>query len=652
MPVDVETQLRQLGTALARESAPIAADEVMRPFVERGELDGDVVAVRGGGYRRARRGGRLLAAVGVALVVIGGLAVAVDRVQEGGSTDSPGERVPAPSAPPGALVLDPLPGGWTLQRATSNPWRSDGEVVTVYAAQPGRGDQSATVFIQTVDADLGEPSMTGTVTDVDVAGVTGHLHDSAFGRALSFQRDGSWTTLTSQRYGDSALLAMAQATTTADDRSTVIASDALPSELVERRTGHLFEAWWIDDAATGQVAPQANWISGERSFWYMSVADPDGAVPLRARGTIFAETTVWGAEAIVSGYDPAGSYRSVAWPSDGRMYLVGSRGLSTDELVAMANLLRPATDDEWQAILDGFEPEPATVSPETGLPEPGTVIPTGVAQFPVLDLDRATSVRQIHASYSYYPSGITTPGRSFAGVVGIDHPEGPTNLITIYVSDPASPEQRPTPAEPGRIAGVSETLYNNGSAALFTIADGRHVTLFNTPGDLDTMYAVIELIEPVVEDGTLAGYRFAGDLPAALSELEPPFSQGWDTGAFPQLSIDTGISISVNPAPALTIAAARPGNLERATIGGRPGYVNADPDNGAVVEIAVELDDGTTLHVTTAGTTRDELMTLVEAIDLVDEQTWLRTYPAEPAIVHPPPASTVPLATAVLSTEP
>jgi hypothetical protein len=306
------------------------------------------------------------------VITVAGLAALATRTPNDSQEDAAVGQMP--TAPLGALVADPLPSGWSINLAASDPLQpfgdatpgsavQPGNAATVYATDSSEGGPYRMVLIQTFDADLMMPN------------IAGQLHDSPYGRAVSFERDGLWYSVSSQNYDDSTLAQIAAATSQASDQRPVVASDALPPELVDRRIGAVTDPWWIDRIAVGHVAPFANWTNGDQTLAYRSVADPDGVDPLAASGSSQANATVWNGPATVITHhldpDPSRPFLTIAWVADGRTYTLGGRNdLTAEQLTAFANALRPATANEWQNILDRVGPRnsPSLETPVEGQP--------------------------------------------------------------------------------------------------------------------------------------------------------------------------------------------------------------------------------------------------------------------------------------------
>ena len=119
---------------------------------------------------------------------------------------------------------------------------------------------------------------------------------------------------------------------------------------------------------------------------------------------------------------------------------------------------------------------------------------------------------------------------------------------------------------------------------------------------------------------------------------------GAEPVAFPVLAVHRDVvTIAVNPTAPEVLADGWP---EVEPIGGRRSYmVGADGD---LIDIVIELDDGTSLTLGTATLTVAEMRAVADAVELVDRAAWEARYrPMAPYRAPAPPATT-----AVPATEP
>jgi hypothetical protein len=344
------------------------------------------------------------------------------------------------------------------------------------------------------------------------------------------------------------------------------------------------------------------------------------------------ETSVNGQPAFFASLPNNQPHRSLTWVVGGRTIDLAGRNVTDDELIAFAESMRPATAIEWQNALSDTSPPVACTQPNCEWPlERGSVIPSGVSQFPVIadDLVPDDGRGATFASYSYFfagaehAEGTLTLGSSWTGVIGSELDETIDNVVTITVSSGASTEQ--LAVVEGRDPDVGEYFFDTGIELVKTLPNGVAVIVQGV--DVDELYDLLDQIEPTLIDGSLAGYELTGELPDGLVELERPFERGLAAGAYPQLAVhrDT-VNLTVTPTPALvSVSGWWPGPIERTTIAGRPALVY-EPKGAGYVNIAIELDDRTTLTLGSRDLSRDQLIALAPRVELVDEQTWVDLY--------------------------
>lgn len=370
MPVDVERELRRYAASLNRTSEPITAAEATSQPGQASHVPAMAVVEQVVSERRRSGWTTALASAAACVVTVAGLAALTTLTNNSPPEGAAADQIPM--APPGALVADALLSGWSIELAASDLLQPlgdatpssavpPGNAATVYATDLSKAGPYGMVLIQTFDADLMMPNIFGDVSEVRLGAIAGQLHDSPYGRAVSFERDGLWFSVASQNYDDSTLAQIATATSQSSDQRPVVAAEALPSELVNRKIGAVTDPWWIDRVAVGQVAPFTNWTNGDQSLFYQSVADPEGIGPLAASGSSQADATVWSGPATLITHhldpDSGRAFRTIAWVAAGRTYMLGGRNdLTAEQLTAFANALRPATANEWQTILDHVGP--------------------------------------------------------------------------------------------------------------------------------------------------------------------------------------------------------------------------------------------------------------------------------------------------------
>jgi hypothetical protein len=317
-------------------------------------------AIHGRIARRERARGRRRAAVAAVMVVAlaGGLASTVGRA---------GRRqvVAGPPAAPAALprlVLDL--DGYTLVGATEladAPLEAARGGSLTVLARPGSGLSGPALFVRTVPdgAQYGFGEQSPIARTVDIAGRTGYVQPyTSLARSLGWRlEDGSGVHLVSLRLDEEQLLAAARALRI-DAGVVTWAPDALPAGLVPLRTTES-EPTSTVFAETAYRGPNGESVKVLAQPGGQHVVD-DYVLDRAAAARQVSEVEVDGVAAVISTYE-LGDRRSLIWPvRPGFMAEMDGTDLTDAELVAAAESLRVADDEEWTRLL-------ATVGPE----EPG-----------------------------------------------------------------------------------------------------------------------------------------------------------------------------------------------------------------------------------------------------------------------------------------
>lgn len=221
--------------------------------------------------------------------------------------------------------------------------------------------------------------------------------------------------------------------------------------------------------------------------------------------------------------------------------------------------------------------------------------------------------------------------QGWGGTVGREHGIGPpTSIVGVQVFPPGV---RPFPeAEPGPRADVTEMRFDDGITTLIRVADG--VPIVVTGDDPDLLYEVVGLVRPNSSSPRRDGYRFAGPLPAGLSELEPPHHVV--PMLVPTLTTDDGrLDVEVGDGPVLAaLAGAGVTDLVAVSVNGRPGYRAAT--GRSIVALALSSDE--TLVMSSNEMSIGELMAVAARVSFTDQATWERRYGVDPPAAPIPPS--------------
>ncbi len=545
------------------------------------------------------------------------------------SIDSAGPAVPVAQAGERALVLDPIPDGWSLTHLSTRRGITGSSMSTQVFATASLLPETAPAFVvDVIDVDAGRPDIPAGAEPVTVQGVPGSLYEDSPGLVVSYESSGTWVTITGHQVDRDALL-MAAEYTRLEGTDAVIDPAGLPAGVAKRATGGRIEAWFINDAATVEAGPEMRWESdtGE-SMWLLSMpGTAQGAALGRIGAASVSDVDVNGNPGFITTIADDDQYRSLTWTADGDVHLLGSRGLDHDRLLEYASAMRTPTDTEWDAAVAAATPTMATLPDDGGLPEPGSVVPYRVTVFPMIDEtlvpDEGRGATYAFATYGL--AGIEIDGSHWIGTVGPADWDVPSDLVNVAVANDGLLE--PTLGEPVRDPDIVESR-GESSIELRSTVDGIVVRVIGA--DTDVLYEVIEAIRPIIVDGRLDGY-VAEELPPGLTDLTGPIGTGWPAGAIPIVNVHNALTMQVRPAAAITAIEAG-AHTERVDIAGRPGYLYTSPDSPYQM-LNIEIDEHTTLTLNSGDLSRDQLLNIAAQVELVDQSTWNATYNPLPAVI-------------------
>jgi hypothetical protein len=297
----------------------------------------------------------------MAVVVAGGLASTVDN----GDGDGRRQVVAGPPAAPAALPRLVLGlDGYTVVGATelaeAPREAARGGSLTVLA-RPDAGLSGPALFVRTVPegAEYGFGEQSPVARTVDIGGRSGYVQPyTSLARSLGWSlEDGSGVHLVSLRLTEDELVAAGRALRI-DAGAVGWAADALPAGLVPLRTSQS-EPTSPAFAETAYRGPKGESVKvlAQRGGQY--VVD-DYVLDRAAAAREVSEVDVDGVPGVLSTYE-VGDRRSLIWAvRPGFMAELDGTDLTDVQLVAAAESLRLADDEEWARIL-------ATVGPA----EPG-----------------------------------------------------------------------------------------------------------------------------------------------------------------------------------------------------------------------------------------------------------------------------------------
>lgn len=253
-----------------------------------------------------------------------------------------------------------LPADLRLSDVTENAFDgldllTDNYVVRMYTTDPLRPETAPALVVRSVPESTGGSELTLDGEPITVQDASGVIAPNAFD---------SWTVelgplnghvfrLTGHHLTRDQLVAAAETVHVADpEAGATVDLSVLPPGMIERAAGGVLELSFIAEAALTVPAPLVHYAGpNDRSLWYLVMRQDPSLTPLgRLLYDQVADANIRGLPGYLatSTLDPA--FTGLVWADGDRTILVGSRNLSTDELTAAANDLRPIADDAWQAL--------------------------------------------------------------------------------------------------------------------------------------------------------------------------------------------------------------------------------------------------------------------------------------------------------------
>ena len=210
--------------------------------------------------------------------------------------------------------------------------------------------------------------------------------------------------------------------------------------------------------------------------------------------------------------------------------------------------------------------------------------------------------------------------QGWEGTIGVPHADdAPISVVAVHVFpvgwDTSFPDSRP-----GRVADVEETTVNNDNTTLTWKVGVTPVVV--SGNDVDLLYQLVDLIDPIDATVQRGGYQFNGPLPNGLSEFGPPYHR--IAMRSPIVSTDDGtFSVGVEQGPILdAIVGGGITMLDRVTINGLNGYKSTTGD--PTIALAITTDE--TLYLSTSVLTMEQLTAIANGVTITDDATWRAHY--------------------------
>jgi hypothetical protein len=501
-------------------------------------------------------------------------------------------------------------------------------------------DPTRAIQVQTFDADYMTPDLEGSSSVTLRDGRTAEIVSRPYvaGRSIAYEDDGMWVTVSSNALADDVLIELAGAVVKTDELTVSIPPELIPAGFDDKGIVRQREASFVTDDAGEVGGPSIQWSNGDGNFWVYSVPAPESAEVMVAFTSNPERLDLRGTDGVAFSLPNQSSFQGLAWVESGRSFFAGSNDLMRDELVELVEGLRPVSIDEWGRALTSIEPPVAVLDADAGLPAPGSLVPTRVTLFPYLP-DSAVPARgggPTYANYGYNPAGVEIPGSSWVGAIGPAGKVGSGDDIVITVADRALEVLFGPPTVDGRIDGVSEYEWGGG-AELYLARDGVSISVQGS--DKDLLYSVINLVQPIINEGMLSGYKLVGDLPAGLAVTAAPYGVGIDTGSMPNVRIVNTLSLGIDRAPVSNLVARQGNPFELVSTPIGDTWLSAqeisEAASGTLLTAVVALADGTTLVAGSEFLTRDEFLAAIGSVQLISRAEWEAIYkPTLPIIPH------------------
>lgn len=318
-----------------------------------------------------------LAAAAVAAVTVAGLVLLATRDDQSDTPLQPAATatpvapsvvasppVDQPMAPGGALIPGALPASLadaTISAGgrlgpTAPPDAASDLVRRWYTSTLTLPEASAWIALDSFPSDRMAPDAIGPVEQISVQGVVAELYEPRWigDRAVTFTLNGTTYVLSGANLTDAELLQAAEHVGSAPDGyGAVIEDEGLVSGLAERAAGGVFETWFLDRSTFDAPSPSLRVDGADASAWMTALHEDVELLDLHRLGfATVADITIHGQPAFTTTIDIQTEYRGVTWHEDGVTYLLGSNGLTDDEVIELAEALRPAALAEWDELIE------------------------------------------------------------------------------------------------------------------------------------------------------------------------------------------------------------------------------------------------------------------------------------------------------------
>lgn len=343
MPTDLDTIARSAASAVREATRTVP----LRSFDEPTE--------------RVARPRRVIGVFAVATVLA--VVALVLITTRGADQESDIAGTPAPSSNEQRLLPDrgAVPADLTSGSANDDAFAesslTEGPVVRIYSSSTDAPEQGPAIELWSAPLTLlmfNRPDDAETVTVRDIpATVHPNGHDSW--TVVAGPYDGIELQLVGHHLTRDEVLAAAQTAQPLSGRiGAALDTTSLPAGVVERSIGTLYEVMYFPDSTLTAPVPVTGVMyrgAGDRMVWWFVARQPSAEM---AYGRLFydtvTDTTVHGQPAYFGTTSGDAPFRALSWAEGDRTIVMGSRNLSAEELLALAESLHVATDAEWAEL--------------------------------------------------------------------------------------------------------------------------------------------------------------------------------------------------------------------------------------------------------------------------------------------------------------
>jgi hypothetical protein len=352
----------------------------------------------------------------------------------------------------GRLTFDPVPAGMKVGWVDDGVRKGGGlpipdpkdqrEIARIYARPTATPEAGPVLIVTSYGDDSGRlENYPSTARSIDVGGATGKQWGRGGRNFMAVHRDGYWFHLEWSGVADPEAIA-AGMRRSPDNYGAVIEPAVLPAGVVELAAGKQGSADSVFNAAAMEnPTPFVSWggYLSKPGLSYVSLVESPRE--FLARRVSFGYSSI--ADVVING-NPGVLFTvasdvpqptvlvKLVWNDGRRTVLLTASNVASDEVVAMARSLRPATDEEWRAMKSDAKRAQAAndnridAEAATSVPSPPTT--SIVVKVP---LPAATEIKRV-ATPVDWPAGVTDAETTASLTNYADH-------VTLHPPKPDAP---------------------------------------------------------------------------------------------------------------------------------------------------------------------------------------------------------------------